>query len=75
MKEKCYLILTYDKTFMRWFREAHNCPLVELPLSSACHICSCGKFYMRKIYAIITIHRFNTLNQDSLLNTWICATE
>ena len=40
---------------MRWFREVHDCPLVELPLASACHLCRCGELYMQKIYILIMI--------------------
>jgi hypothetical protein len=25
--------LTHQRTFLWWFREVHDCPLVELPLS------------------------------------------
>ena len=42
--------LTTERTFLRWFREVHDCPLVELPLSSACHVCRCGELYTRKIF-------------------------
>jgi len=35
--------LTHERTFLRWFREVHDCPLVELPLASACHLCRCGE--------------------------------
>ena len=36
--------------FLRWFREVHDCLLVELPLASACHVCRCDELYMRNIY-------------------------
>jgi hypothetical protein len=57
-------------TFLRWFREVHDFPLVELPLASVCHICRCGELYMRKIYILIIITGYNICNQ----RIWIRAT-
>jgi len=45
----------------------------KLPLASACHVCRCGVFYMRKIYILIMITRY-IWNQGTLLNVWICVT-
>jgi hypothetical protein len=75
LTEKWYLILTYKRTFLRWFREAHDHPLVELPLSSACHIFRCGKLYIKKRYTLITICRFNILNRETLHKVRVCANE
>jgi len=52
----------------------HDSPLVQLPLASAYHVCRCGELYMRKIYILIMITGYNTWNQGTLLNVWICAT-
>jgi len=71
LKWKWYLTLTYERTFLRWFREVQNFLLLELPLALVCCICRCGEFYMGK--AIITIRRFNILNQETLLNIRICG--
>ena len=53
--------------------QGHNCPLIELSLASACHVCRCGERYMRKIYILIMITGYNIWNQGTLLNIWICA--
>jgi len=74
LKGRWYEQLTHKRTFLRWFREVHDCPLIELPLASACHICRCGELYMRKIYIHIMITGYNIWNQGTLLNVWICAT-
>jgi len=74
LKGRWYHWLTHERTFLRWFREVHDCPLVELPLASACHVCRCGELYMRKIYIHIMITGYNIWNQGTLLNVWICAT-
>ena len=63
---------------MRWFREVHDCPLLELPVASACDVCRCGKLYMRKIYILIMIKGYNIWNQATMLNLfdlchWITA--
>jgi hypothetical protein len=39
-----------------------------------CRLCRCGELYMRNIYTLITIGGFNILNQETLLNVWVCAT-
>jgi len=48
LKWRWYERLTHDRTFLRWFREVHVCPLVEWPLASAYHVCRCGELCMRK---------------------------
>ena len=35
--------LTHERTFFRWFREVHACPLVEWSLALAYHVCRCGE--------------------------------
>jgi len=74
LKGRWYHWLTHERTFLKWFREVHDCPLVELPLASACHVCRCGELYMTKIYIHIMITGYNIWNQGTLLNVWICAT-
>jgi hypothetical protein len=34
LKGKPYLTLTYEETFLRWFKEVQNFPLVDLPVIS-----------------------------------------
>jgi len=63
-----------EREVVPWFREVHDCPLVELPLASACHVCRCGELYMRKIYILIMIREYNIRNQGTLLDVWISAT-
>ena len=73
LKGRWYHLLTHDRTFLRWFREVHDCTLVELPLALACHVCRCAELYMRKIYIHIMITGYNIWNQGTLLNVWTCA--
>jgi hypothetical protein len=73
LKRKWYLTSTYERTFLRWFREVQNLLISELPVTFVCCICRCGKFYMGKIYTFITIRGFNIVNQEILLNIGICA--
>jgi len=49
LKGRWYERLTHERIFLRWFREVHVRPLVELPLASAYHVCRCGELYRRKI--------------------------
>jgi len=74
LKGKWYHWLTHERTFLRWFRDVHVCPLVELPLASACHVCRCGELYMGKIYILIMITEYSIWNQGTLLDVWISAT-
>jgi hypothetical protein len=39
LKGKQYVTLTYERTFLRWFKEVQNFPLLELPLASVPFIC------------------------------------
>ena len=55
LKGRWYHWLTHERTFFRWFRGVHDCPLVELPLALACHVCRCGELYTWKIYILIMI--------------------
>ena len=73
LKGRWYERLTYERTFLRWFREVHVCPLVEWPLASAYHVCRCGELYMKKIYILTMIKGYNIWNQATMLNVWICA--
>ena len=73
LKGRWYERLTHEITFLRWFRKVHVCPLVEWPLASAYHVCRCGELYMKKIYILIMIEGYNTWNQATMLNVWICA--
>jgi len=73
LKGRWYERLTHERTFLRWFREVHVCPLVEWPLALAYHVCRCGKLYMRKIYILTMIKGYNIWNQATMLNVWICA--
>jgi len=73
LKGTWYERLTHDRTFLRWFREVHVCPLVEWPLASAYHVCRCGEIYMRKIYILTMIKGYNIWNQGTMLNVWISA--
>ena len=75
LKRSSYERLTHETTFLRWFTEVHVCPLVERPLASAYHVCRCGERYMRKIYILTMIKRYNIWNQATMLNVWICAAE
>jgi len=74
LKGRWYERLTHERTFLRWFREVHVCPLVEWPLASAYHVCRCGELYMKKIYILTMIKGYNIWNQATTLNIWICAT-
>ena len=74
LKGRWYEQLTHERTFLRWFREVHVCPLVEWPLAWAHHVCRCGELYMRKVYILIMIKWYNIWNQATMLNVWICAT-
>ena len=58
-----YERLIHERTFLRWFREVHVCPLVEWPLTSAYHVCRCGELYIRKIYILTMIKGYNIWNQ------------
>ena len=71
LNRRWYERLTHERTFFRWFREVHVCPLVEWPLASAYHVCRCDELYMRKIYILTMI---NIWNQATVLNVLICAT-
>jgi len=73
-KRRWYERLTHERTFLRWFRDVHDCPLVELPVASACHACRCDELYMTKIDILIMITVYNIWNQGTLLSVWICAT-
>jgi len=68
-----YEILTHERSFLRWFREVHICPLVKWPLASSYHVCRCGELYMRKIYILTMIKGYNTWNRGTMLNILICA--
>jgi len=74
LKGRWYKRLTHERTFLRWFREVHVCPLVEWPLALAYHICRCGELYMKKIYILTMIKGYNIWNQVTMFNVWICAT-
>jgi len=74
LKGKRYLILTYERTFLRWFKEVKKFPLVDLPFVSLCCIFRCGRLYVKNIYTLITFRGFSILNQETLLSVWICAT-
>ena len=73
LKGRWYERLTHERTFFRWFREVHVCPLVEWPLASAYHICRFGKLYMRKICSL-TMIKGHIWNQATMLSVCICAT-
>ena len=73
LKGRWYERLTHERTFLRWFREIHVCPLVKWPLASAYHVCRCGELYIRKIYILTTIKEYNIWNHSTMLNVWICA--
>jgi len=47
LKRRWYEGLTHERTFFRWFRLVHVCPLVEWLFASAYHVCRCGELYMR----------------------------
>ena len=70
VKGRWYEKLTHERTFLRWFREVHVCPLVEWALASAYHVCRCGELYMRKIYILTMIKGYNIWNQATMLNAW-----
>jgi len=74
LKWKWYLTLTYERTFLRCFREVHNCPLIEFPLTSVCHACRHDKLYLRTIYNLIKIGVFHIFNKEILLYVQITAT-
>ena len=59
LKGRWYEWLTHERTFLRWFREVHVCPLVVWPLALAYHICRCGELYMRKIWILTMIKGYN----------------
>ena len=73
LKGRWYERLTHDRTFLRWFREVHICPLVEWPLASPYHVCRCGELYMKKIYILTMIKGYTFWNQATMLNVGICA--
>jgi len=74
LKRRWYERLTHERTFLRWFREVHVCPLIEWSLASVYHVCRCGEFYMRKIYILTMIKVYSFWNQATMLNVLICAT-
>ena len=74
LKGRWYERLTHERTFFRWFREVHVCPLVEWHLASAYHVSRFGELYMRKIYILTMIKGYNIWNQATMLNFLICAT-
>ena len=74
-REVVRTINTHERTFLRWFREVHVCPLVEWPFASAYHVRRCGELYMEKIYILTMIKRYNIWNQVTMLNVWIFAAE
>ena len=51
-EREVYHWLTRERTFLRWFREVRDCPLVELALASACHLCRYGELYMREFKSL-----------------------
>ena len=74
LKGRWYERLTHERTYLRWFREVHICPLVEWPLISAYHVWRCEELYMRKIYILTMIKGYNIWNQVTMLSVLICAT-
>ena len=74
LKGRWYKRLTHERTFLRWFREVHVCPLVERTLALAYHVRRCGELYTTKIYILTMIKGYNIWNQATMLNVWICAT-
>jgi hypothetical protein len=68
------VIRKIERTFLKWFREVHVCPLVEWPFASAYHVCMCCELCMRKIYILTMIKAYNIWNQATMLNVWNCAT-
>jgi len=74
------LVYSLKWWWFHWLRDENilemvqRSPLVELPLTSVCHVCRCGKLYMRKIYILTMITGYNIWNEGTLLNVWICAT-
>jgi len=75
LKGRWYEQLKHERTFLRWFREVHVCPLIEWPLASAYQVCRCGELYMRKISILTMIKGYNIWNHATMLNVWICAAE
>ena len=73
LKGRWYQRLIHERTNWRWFREVHDCPLVELPFALACRVCRSGEVCMRKIYILVIII-WHIWNQATLLSMWICAT-
>jgi len=65
--------LTHERTFLRWFREVHVYPILEWPLASAYHVCSCGELYIKKIYILTMIKGYNIRKQATINNVWISA--
>ena len=65
-KEKWYLKLTYERTFLRWFRKVQNFALIKLPLASVCHVHRCDELYMRMVYTLITIRGFHHLEPGDI---------
>ena len=72
LKGRWYERLTHERTFFRWFREVHVCPLVEWPLVSAYHVCRCGEVYMRKICILTMIKGYNIWNQATAQRMDLC---
>jgi len=73
LKGRWYERLTHERTFLRWFREVHVCPLVKWPLASAYHVCRCGELYM-KIY-FLTIIKGYIWNQASATQSLLMRAE
>jgi len=55
LKGRWFERLIHERTFFRWCREIHVCPLVEWPLAFVYHICRRGELYARTIYILTTI--------------------
>ena len=60
-ERRWYERVTHERTFFRWFREVHVCPLVKWHLALEYHLCRCGELCMRKIYILTMIKRVQHL--------------
>jgi hypothetical protein len=78
LKGKRYLTLKYERTFLRWFREVPNFPLVVLYHTAVCCTFRCGKLYMKNILHPYHVQKVRHLEPGDLVQlvdlcNWIKA--
>ena len=72
LKGRWYEGLTHERTFLRWFREDHVCPLIEWPVIGVSRMQVWRTLHEEDLYPYHD-QRYSIWNQVTMLNIWICA--